>query len=171
MNNPPRQPFHKDLLACLRFFSRLDLPAERGREGLAEFAEALRALPLAGAIIGGFGAFALLGARALGLPHLPAAVIAIGALVMVTGALHEDGLADLADGFGGGATREKKLEIMRDSRIGAYGALALALTLLLRVSATAVSPRSAALLPRLFRASVESGLRCSTVRKSVSSSR
>ena len=53
----------------------LDLPAERGREGLAEFAEALRALPLAGAIIGGFGAFALLGARALGLPHLPAAVI------------------------------------------------------------------------------------------------
>ena len=61
------------------------------------------------------------------------------ALVAVTGALHEDGLADVADGFGGGSTRERKLEIMRDSRIGAYGAVALALALILRVGALAAS--------------------------------
>jgi adenosylcobinamide-GDP ribazoletransferase len=57
----------------------------------------------------------------------------------VTGALHEDGLADTADGFGGGATRERKLEIMRDSRIGAFGAVALALSILIRVAALAAA--------------------------------
>ena len=56
-----------------------------------------------------------------------------------TGALHEDGLADVADGFGGGATRARKLEIMRDSRIGAYGAIAIALALILRVGALAAA--------------------------------
>jgi adenosylcobinamide-GDP ribazoletransferase len=57
--------------------------------------------------------------------------------VLATGALHEDGFADVADGFGGGATRERKLEIMRDSRLGTYGACALVLSLLLRISAIA----------------------------------
>src|ERR1700735_5265271 len=61
------------------------------------------------------------------------------ALVVATGALHEDGLADVADGFGGGATRARKLEIMRDSRIGAYGAIAIALALILRVGALAAA--------------------------------
>ena len=55
----------------------------------------------------------------------------------VTGCLHEDGLADTTDGFGGGKTRDLKLAIMRDSRIGAYGVCALALSILLRVSALA----------------------------------
>jgi adenosylcobinamide-GDP ribazoletransferase len=57
--------------------------------------------------------------------------------VVATGALHEDGLADVADGFGGGATRERRLEIMRDSRIGAYGGAALVLALALRIGALA----------------------------------
>ncbi len=56
-------------------------------------------------------------------------------LSLVTGALHEDGLADVADGFGGGATRERKLDIMRDSRIGTYGVCALILSFMLRVAA------------------------------------
>ena len=73
--------------------------------------------------------------RALHLPPLPAAALAVAATVAVTGALHEDGLADVADGFGGGATRERKLEIMRDSRIGTYGVCALMLSFMLRVSA------------------------------------
>ena len=60
---------------------------------------------------------------------------AVLALVLTTGALHEDGLADLADGFGGGATREAKLAILRDSRIGSYGAIAIGLSLILRVVA------------------------------------
>ncbi len=136
MTVSPRQPLLEDLIACLRFYSRLDLPAARSGAAL-DFIEALRALPLAGAIIGGFGGAALFCARAVGVAPLPAAVVAIAALVFVTGALHEDGLADAADGFGGGATRDEKLEIMRDSRLGAYGAIAIALALTLRVSCTA----------------------------------
>ncbi len=137
MNDLLSHPFVKDLMACLRFYSRLNLPAAPGGASMADFGDALRALPIAGAIIGGAGAAALFCARAVGLPALPAAICAIAALVAVTGALHEDGLADVADGFGGGATREKKLEIMRDSRLGSYGAIALALSLMLRVTSLA----------------------------------
>src|SRR5208282_3251017 len=88
------------------------------------------AAPVAGAVVGFAGVLALAAAEALGLPPLVGA-----ALVAATGALHEDGLADVADGFGGGATRERKLAIMRDSRIGAYGAVALVLALIVRVGA------------------------------------
>jgi len=126
----------KDWALCLRFYTRLhwgDAPAVE----MAGFAEGLRALPLAGAAIGAIGALALALSRALGLSPLLVAALGVAALVLVTGGLHEDGLADVADGFGGGATRERKLEIMRDSRIGTYGALALGLSLLLRVFALA----------------------------------
>jgi adenosylcobinamide-GDP ribazoletransferase len=110
-----------------------------GADGHAmpDFRRAVRALPVAGALIGGCGGLALVFARAIGIPVFPAAGCAIAAVIAVTGALHEDGLADVADGFGGGATREAKLEIMRDSRLGSYGATALILTLLLRVAAVA----------------------------------
>jgi adenosylcobinamide-GDP ribazoletransferase len=70
-------------------------------------------------------------------PPLPASALAMAATVLLTGAMHEDGLADTADGFGGGKTRENKLEIMRDSRIGTYGACALLISLMLRWSALA----------------------------------
>jgi len=126
----------KDWALCLRFYTRLHWGDAEAIE-MAGFAEALRALPLAGAAIGAIGALALALSRALGLSPLLAAALAVAALVLVTGGLHEDGLADVADGFGGGATRERKLEIMRDSRIGAYGGLALGLSLLLRVFAIA----------------------------------
>jgi len=92
-------------------------------------------VPVAGALLAAIGALALAFADAVGLPPLVCAGLAVGVQLLATGALHEDGLADVADGFGGGATRERKLEIMRDSRIGAYGAAALALSLLLRVGA------------------------------------
>jgi adenosylcobinamide-GDP ribazoletransferase len=130
------RPFVEDTLACLRFYSRLDAPIVPSSAEL-RFPAALRALPVAGGIIGGCGAVALLFARAIGLPPSPAAVCAIAALVAVTGGLHEDGLADLADGFGGGATRHQKLDIMRDSRLGSYGGAALALALLARIAALA----------------------------------
>ena len=73
----------------------------------------------------------------LGLPAWPAAALSVAATMAVTGCLHEDGLADTADGFGGGRTRELKLDIMRDSRIGTYGVCAWSLSILLRVSALA----------------------------------
>lgn len=66
-----------------------------------------------------------------------AAILAVAASVIVTGALHEDGLADTADAFGGGWTVEKRLAIMKDSRIGSYGAIALGFSILLRIAALA----------------------------------
>jgi adenosylcobinamide-GDP ribazoletransferase len=76
----------------------------------------------------------LLLAAALHLPVLVIATLAVGASILLTGALHEDGLADTADGFGGGKSMASALEIMRDSRIGTYGGVALILSLLLRIS-------------------------------------
>jgi adenosylcobinamide-GDP ribazoletransferase len=73
-------------------------------------------------------------ANLAGLPDLFCALLALGLAAYVTGAFHEDGLADVADGFGGGATREERLEIMKDSRIGAYGTLTLIITILARAS-------------------------------------
>ena len=67
----------------------------------------------------------------------PSAALSIVATLAVTGCLHEDGLADTADGFGGGATRERKLDIMRDSRIGTYGVCALIASILIRAGALA----------------------------------
>jgi adenosylcobinamide-GDP ribazoletransferase len=138
-----------DLLICLRFATRLPLPilgVESAPHALTGFSHALRLLPAAGAFIGALAAGALAVASALGLPPALSAPIAVGVLILLSGALHEDGLADCADGFGGGATRERKLEIMQDSRIGAFGALALALALYLRVAGLAiVSGRSVGL--------------------------
>ena len=96
--------------------------------------------PFVGAAIGALAALAHALAVSAGVPPLLAACIAVLASVFATGGLHEDGLADLADGFGGGRTRERRLEIMRDSRIGSYGALALGFSLVIRISAIAAIP-------------------------------
>lgn len=98
-------------------------------------ARAAWAWPLAGALLGALAALAGWAALALGLPAPVAALLALATLVTLSGALHEDGLADSADGLWGGWTRERRLEIMRDSRIGSYGVIALALSLALRAVA------------------------------------
>lgn len=96
-------------------------------------AAAAWAYPLAGAVVGLISGVVFVLAEGCGLAPTPAAVLAVAAGVLATGAMHEDGLADLADGFGGGRDKAAKLEIMRDSRLGSYGAIALGLALLLRV--------------------------------------
>jgi adenosylcobinamide-GDP ribazoletransferase len=130
----------RDLVDALRFFSRLPTPPADAEAGL-ELARFSWAAPVAGALIGAAGALALALGVVLGLPSFLRATFAVATLILVTGALHEDGLADLADGFGGGLTRESKLAIMRDSRIGVYGTLALALSLIVRVGALAALAR------------------------------
>ena len=95
------------------------------------------ALPVAGLVVGLAGAIVYAIVRRIGVPTDPAAVVALSATLLVTGAIHEDGLSDTADGFGGGKDRDSRLEIMRDSRIGAYGACALVLSILARWSALA----------------------------------
>jgi len=105
--------------------------------GDGDVARASWAFPVAGLVVGLFGAAIFWLASRLHLPPMAASALAMTATVLLTGAMHEDGLADTADGFGGGKTRETKLAIMRDSRIGTYGACALALSLMLRWSALA----------------------------------
>jgi adenosylcobinamide-GDP ribazoletransferase len=94
-----------------------------------------RMLPLAGAAIGAVGATMMAVALWLGLGPLLSAALAVATLTVVTGAFHEDGLADAADGLGGGTTPERRLEIMRDSRIGSYGGAALIIAFSLRIAA------------------------------------
>ncbi len=98
------------------------------------------AYPVAGAVVGALAGLVFSLMAQAGLPPFAAGLIAIGAAVLLTGAMHEDGLADLADGFGGGRTKERKLEIMRDSRIGSYGVIALVLALGLRAELLAALP-------------------------------
>ncbi|MGX7873398.1 adenosylcobinamide-GDP ribazoletransferase [Mesorhizobium sp. ORM6] len=125
----PRQILD-DIALCLVFFTRLPLPVLdfRGRA----LAAAIWAAPVAGLLVGLIGAIVFATAERFGLAMGPAAALALVSTVITTGCLHEDGLSDVADGFGGGKSRGRKLEIMRDSRIGAYGAVALALSLLIR---------------------------------------
>lgn len=124
-----------ETLAMVRFYSRLPIPALGAFDDPASpppFARACRMLPLASLII---AVPMTIVAMFLSLTHLPAivtAAIVLAVSLLATGALHEDGLADVADGFGGGWTKEKKLEIMKDSRVGSYGVAALGLALLAR---------------------------------------
>ncbi|MGP9819769.1 adenosylcobinamide-GDP ribazoletransferase [Salinarimonas sp. NSM] len=138
-----------DVARALRFYSRLPVPAlpwETDPHALPDFARMARMLPVAGAILGALGALVLAGASLAGLPPLVAAALALGALAAMTGALHEDGLADVADAFAGATTRARRLEIMKDSRVGAFGATALALALILRVGALAALVEGAGVL-------------------------
>jgi adenosylcobinamide-GDP ribazoletransferase len=100
--------------------------------GGRDIARASWALPVIGALIGLVGAAVYCLAYELNLPRVAGAGLALAATLAATGCLHEDGLADTFDSWGG-SSRERKLEIMRDSRIGTYGACALALSLILRV--------------------------------------
>lgn len=126
---------------CIRFYSRLPVPALPGEadpHAAPDFRTVPRALPFAALVIALPGALVLAGAGAAGLGGLLSTALALATLAATTGALHEDGLADSADGLFGGRTPERRLEIMKDSRLGSYGALAIGLALLLRVFALAL---------------------------------
>ena len=128
-----------DLAHCVRFYSRLPVPAlpwEQDAHAPPSFPRLLRMIPVAGLVLGLLPAAVLGLALLLDLGSWLAATLSVAAMVLTTGALHEDGLADTADSIGG-TTREKRLEIMRDSRIGSFGASALFLSLALRTGALA----------------------------------
>jgi adenosylcobinamide-GDP ribazoletransferase len=131
---PGRSPFAPFLAACT-FLTRLPLP---GAAAVDEDSLARSSVwfPVVGAVVGAFGALTLIGAGRLWPPFV-AATLSVLATVLLTGAFHEDALADSADGFGGGWTRERVLEIMSDSRIGAYGVVALVLVLSARIGCLA----------------------------------
>lgn len=111
--------------------------------GNAPLASASWAFPVAGAFVGLIAGIVYWIAGAVGLPGLPAAFLTLIASALATGAMHEDGLADAADGLFVYGTPERRLEIMRDSRTGGFGALALILMTGLKASCIAVLPMDA----------------------------
>ena len=126
------------LLTAVQYFTRIRVPAWVGH-AQEQLAGAVRYLPAIGLVVGASGAATLwLAAHVLPAP-LPT-ILATVVTVLMTGALHEDGLADTCDGIGGAATRERALEIMKDPRIGVFGAIGLILTLLLKLSALSLMP-------------------------------
>jgi len=116
--------------AALRFFTRLPAPAWVGHSA-AQLNHAARYFSAVGLIVGAIGAGVTL-AAALVWPLAIAVLLGMAATLVATGAFHEDGLADSIDGFGGGWTREKVLAIMKDSRIGSFGAIGIGLALLMK---------------------------------------
>jgi adenosylcobinamide-GDP ribazoletransferase len=124
----------------LAFMLLTRLPAGTLTSQLPELAHARWAFPIVGCVVGGIIAASYIILSLLLLPSLAAAILAITAGLFSTGAIHEDGLADCADGFGGGQNREKKLAIMRDSAIGSYGTLSLIIIMGLRISLLSMLP-------------------------------
>lgn len=127
------------LLNAIRFLTVVPTPHTDDAPAPDWLARAMRYFPLVGIGIGAVSALVFVVASAIW-PPLVAAVLAVAASIALTSALHEDGLADTIDAFGGGWTVEKRLAIMKDSRIGTYGALALGLGTALRVAALAALP-------------------------------
>jgi adenosylcobinamide-GDP ribazoletransferase len=119
-----------DLLSAFALLTRLPLPNHRGTGAGSAWA-----WPLVGAVLGACGAALASGALWLGVTPGVTAVLVLALGAMLTGGLHEDGLSDTADGLFGGWTRDRRLEIMKDSRVGSYGVLALVLVTLARWSA------------------------------------
>ncbi len=132
-----------DLKVALALLTRLPMGPSSDAEA-PDIARAGRVMPLAGALIGLVGAAAFWLSGGLGLPPLVSGLVAVAATILFTGAFHEDGLADTADGLGATAERARRLEIMRDSRTGTYGALALILSVGLRAAALAAIAASGA---------------------------
>jgi len=136
----PRQA--RLLICAVQTLTRLPTPAlTRYEPSLA--VRAVRYYPLVGQMVGLATGAVMLMASTLW-KGWPAAVLALGTGVILTGGFHEDGLADAADGLFGGGTPERRIEIMKDSRIGAFGALALVLILMGKAAALAASPPLAA---------------------------
>src|SRR5688572_13209203 len=130
------------LLTAVQYFTRIRVPAWVGHAP-GRLTGAVRYFPAVGLVVGASGAAAMwLAAHVLPAP-LPA-ILSTVVTALMTGAIHEDGLADSCDGLGGGATRERALEIMKDPRIGTFGTIALVLTLLIKIAALNALPVSIA---------------------------
>jgi adenosylcobinamide-GDP ribazoletransferase len=129
------------LLLAVQFLTRLPVPGA-GLYTPERFAATPRWYPVVGALIGLMtGSVFWLAVQVF--PPLLAATLSTAAGILLTGAFHEDGFADACDGLGGGATRERALEIMRDSRLGTYGVAGLGLILATKILALSAVPAAA----------------------------
>jgi adenosylcobinamide-GDP ribazoletransferase len=126
------------VLAAVQYFTRLPMPSWVGHSA-AHLQGTARYFSLVGVLVGGLGALTLWASGLIFPTPLPV-ILSTAATIFLTGAFHEDGLADTFDGLGGGATRERALEIMKDPRIGTFGVAALVLTLAIKVAALNALP-------------------------------
>ncbi|MAN46665.1 MAG: adenosylcobinamide-GDP ribazoletransferase [Alphaproteobacteria bacterium] len=129
---------------AVQFLTRLPIPA-RIKFTPERMAGSVAYYPLVGLLVGGLSAL-IFWAASLALPVLVSLILAVAAGFLLTGGFHEDGLADTFDGIGGGLTRERSLEIMKDSRIGTYGTLALVSMIALKVAALSEMAQASPLL-------------------------
>lgn len=130
--------FFHIFFSAIVFFSKIPIPKSVDFNKVKQ-GEATLFLPVVGWIVGGISALSFLLALYI-FPISLAVLIAVISSIYITSAFHEDGLADMFDGFGGGWTKEKILEIMKDSSIGTYGVLALIVTLTLKYSSLLYLP-------------------------------
>lgn len=117
----------KIFFTALMFYTRIPVPKSTGYSD-ENLNKATRYFPIIGIIVGGIAALVFYAFHFI-LPNEVAVLFSMVATIYITGAFHEDGFADFCDGFGGGYTKEKILNIMKDSRIGTYGAVGLVLML------------------------------------------
>ena len=138
-----------DLATAIALLTRVPVRArfERG-------ARAAWAYPFAGVVVAGLAALPTWAALSVGLTPMLAALVWLAATVVLTGAMHEDGLADCADGFWGGWETARRLEIMKDSQIGSYGVIALCLSLAGRWGAVSLILAQTGWFPALLATSV-----------------
>ena len=144
---------------AIRFFTRLPVPGWVGHSTEA-LNQSARYFPAVGLLVGGIGALVFLGASWLW-PQPVAVLLSMAATIYATGAFHEDGLADTVDGLGGGWEKLRILEIMKDSRVGSYGVVAMTLALLGKF--TLLNALDAALLPFALLAGHAVSRLCSTL--------
>ncbi len=140
-----RSPWHEQarcVVAALGYFTRVPIPRSLGLDE-HDLAGAARYFPFIGALVGTAGALVYLLALRV-FPASVAVLLSMAVTLLATGALHEDGLADCCDGFGGGSTREDALRIMQDPRLGAFGAIGLVIALALKWQTLAALPSSTA---------------------------
>ncbi len=128
----------RSLLTAMQYFTRVPAPAWIGHEP-GQLNRAARYFPAIGLLVGITAALVIYAASRV-LPMSLAVLLSVVVTTCMTGAFHEDGLADTFDGLGGSATRERALAIMKDSRLGTYGTAALVLTLALKAMALTALP-------------------------------
>jgi adenosylcobinamide-GDP ribazoletransferase len=141
----PDPLLRSDLTVAFMLLTRLPARKFSRSDDVPDMARCVWVFPVVGLAVGLAGGLCYWLASRVGVPPLLAAAWSLAAMLAITGGFHEDGLADTADGFGG-ATPARKLEIMRDSRIGSYGALALLLSSLMRLAAVAAVGRPGAVV-------------------------
>lgn len=138
-SKPTIQSAKEDFFAALMLLTRIPVNWQKvSPSGPPDLNRCLWIYPIIGLVVSIIGAAVYFITVWMNIPQSLSVIIALAAMIFATGAFHEDGLADVADGFGGGNSAEKKLEIMRDSRIGTYGGLALVIAVALKVTSLSV---------------------------------